>query len=266
MRKPTAIELTCADPAAPCSLPNDFVSDPALAPVISKTLEAGARGRIGSHTTWSAAVYRTTLFDDIEFISAPTSAQGFFQNVGKTRRQGIELSGHTQWGKLGVTASYSYTDATYRSGWTASSPSNSSADTSGNISVRSGNRIPGIPANTVKLRLDYAATPKWTIGTSLTYRDGVYAQGDQNNQDVNGKIPGYFLIDFDTAYDVTKRFRVFATVTNVLNKRYASYGVLGQNFFNGPNHTFNGQSPVNEQFVGAGAPRGAWIGVRYAWD
>ncbi|PMS15055.1 TonB-dependent receptor [Trinickia dabaoshanensis] len=266
MRTPTAIELTCADPAAPCSLPNDFVSDPALAPVVSKTFELGARGKIGGNTTWSAAVYRTTLFDDIEFISAPASAQGFFQNVGKTRRQGIELSGHTQWGKLGVTASYSYTDATYRSSWTASSPSNSSADANGNIAVRPGNRLPGIPANTVKLRLDYAATPNSKIGTNVTYRDGVYAQGDQNNGDVNGKIPGYFLIDLDTTYDVTKHLRVFATVTNVLNKRYASYGVLGQNFFNGPNHTFDGAAPINEQFVGPGAPRGAWVGVRYAWD
>jgi outer membrane receptor protein involved in Fe transport len=266
MRTPTAIELTCADPAAPCSLPNDFVSDPALAPVVSKTFEAGARGRIAADTTWSAAVYRTTLFDDIQFISAPTSAQGFFRNVGKTRHQGIELSGRTKLGKLGVTASYSYTDATYRSSWNASSPSNSSADASGNIAVRPGNRLPGIPANTVKLRLDYAATANWTVGTNLTYRDGVYAQGDQNNEDVNGKIPSYVLVDLDTAYDVTKRLRVFATVTNILNKRYASYGVLGQNFFNGPNHTFDGQAPVNELFVGPGAPRGAWIGMRYTWD
>lgn len=51
MRSPTAIELACADPNAPCSLPNDFIADPDLKPVISKTFEIGARGRIGSHTT-----------------------------------------------------------------------------------------------------------------------------------------------------------------------------------------------------------------------
>ncbi|RDU98549.1 TonB-dependent receptor [Trinickia dinghuensis] len=266
MRTPTAIELECADPTAPCSLPNDFVADPALSPVISKTIEAGARGRIGSATTWSAAVYRTTLDNDIEFISSPTATQGFFQNVGNTRRQGFELSGHTQLGKLGVTANYSYIDATYRSSWTESSPSNSSADANGNITVQPGNHLPGIPANTVKLRLDYAATPKWTIGTNVTYRGDIYAQGDENNQDVNGKIAGYVLVDFDTAYQVTKRLRVFATVTNVFDKRYASFGVLGQNFFNGPGHTFDGSAPVSEQFVGPGAPRGAWVGVRYAWN
>lgn len=121
---------------------------------------------------------------------------------------------------------------------------------------------------TIGQNLDYYVTGNvannWMIGSNLTYRDGVYAHGDQNNEDVNGKIPGFVLIDFDTAYDVTKHLRVFATVTNVLNKRYASYGVLGQNFSNGPNHTFDGQAPVNELFVGPGAPRGRvdWHAIR----
>ncbi|MBT2792413.1 TonB-dependent receptor [Paraburkholderia strydomiana] len=267
MRSPTAIELACADPAAPCSLPNDFVSDPALQPVISKTFEFGARGRVGQATTWSAAVYRTTLDNDIEFISSNGAAsnRGFFQNVGRTRRQGFELSGRSQAGPLAVTASYSYIDATYRSAWTESSPSNSSADANGNIDVKPGDHLPGIPANTVKLQLDYAATAKWKVGANLTWRGGIYAQGDENNQDVNGKIAGYLLIDLDTSYQVTKQLQVFANITNLLDKRYASFGTLGENFFNGPNHTFDGANPSNEQFVGPGAPRGFWVGLRYAW-
>ncbi|WP_322074554.1 TonB-dependent receptor [Burkholderia cepacia] len=266
MRSPTAIELACADPAAPCSLPNDFIADPALKPVISKTFEAGMRGRIGAATTWSAAAYRTTLTDDIQFISSPASAQGYFRNVGDTRRQGIELAGRTRFGPLGVGLSYSYVDATYRSSWTEHSPANSAADANGNVAVKPGDHIPGIPAHTVKLRLDYAATPRWDIGANVTWRSGVYARGDENNQDVNGRISGYVLVDLDMRYRITKRFEVFASVTNLFDKRYASFGVLGQNFFNGPNHTFDGANPVNEQFVGPGAPRGAWIGVRYAWD
>lgn len=267
MRSPTAIELACADPAAPCSLPNDFVSDPALQPVISKTFEFGARGRVGQATTWSAAVYRTTLDNDIEFISSNGAAsnRGFFQNVGRTRRQGFELSGRSQLGPLAVTASYSYIDATYRSAWTESSPSNSSADANGNIDVKPGDHLPGIPANTVKLQLDYAATAKWKVGANLTWRGGIYAQGDENNQDVNGKIAGHLLIDLDTSYQVTKQLQVFANITNLLDKRYASFGTLGENFFNGPNHTFDGANPSNEQFVGPGAPRGFWVGLRYAW-
>src|SRR5260370_426294 len=94
MRSPTAIELACAEPAGPCSLPNDFIADPSLQPVISKTFEIGARGQLGHATTWSAAIYRTTLDNDIQFVSSNGAAStlGFFQNVGKTRRQGIELA------------------------------------------------------------------------------------------------------------------------------------------------------------------------------
>ncbi|TDV39345.1 outer membrane receptor protein involved in Fe transport [Paraburkholderia caballeronis] len=266
MRSPTAIELACADPSAPCSLPNDFLSDPALKPVVSKTFEVGARGRVGSATTWSVAAFRTTLSDDIQFISsAVTANQGFFQNVGKTRRQGFELGGHTQWGPVGVGANYSYVDATYQSTWTESSPSNSSSDGNGNITVHSGDRIPGIPANTVKLRLDYTPLSALNFGANLTWRGSIFARGDENNQDSNGKIPGYFLVDLDTTWNVTKQLQVFALVTNLLNKRYASFGVLGENFFTGPGRTFDGTNPANEQFVGVGAPRGAWVGLRYAW-
>ncbi|KAA1008145.1 TonB-dependent receptor [Paraburkholderia panacisoli] len=267
MRSPTAIELACADPAAPCSLPNNFISDPDLKPVISKTYEIGARGHINAATTWSAAAYSTILDNDIQFISSngAGSSLGFFQNVGRTRRQGVELAGQTKFGPLAVTASYSYVDATYQSTWTESSPSNSSADAQGNITVKPGNHIPGIPATTVKLRLDYSATAKWRIGTNLTWRGSIYAQGDENNQDANGRISGYLLIDLDSSYQVTKQLQVFASVTNLLDKRYASFGALGQNFFNGPNHTFDGANPVNEQFVGPGAPRGMWVGLRYAW-
>ncbi|MBN3758211.1 TonB-dependent receptor [Paraburkholderia sp. Tr-20389] len=267
MRSPTSIELACADPAAPCSLPNDFIADPALQPVISKTFEVGARGRLGSSTTWSAAVYRTTLDDDIQFVSSNGAAStlGYFQNVGKTRRQGFELAGRTKYGKVGVSASYSYVDATYQSTWTESSASNSSADANGNITVHSGDRIPGIPQNTVKLRIDYTPIAAWNIGTNLTYRGSIFARGDENNQDVNGTVAGYFLIDLDTTYNVTKQLQVFATVKNLLNKHYANFAILGQNFFNGPNHTFDPTGVTNEQFLGIGAPRGVWVGLRYAW-
>ncbi len=266
MRVPTAIELACADPSAPCSLPNDFLSDPALKPVISKTFEIGARGKLGDATSWSAAVYRTSLNDDIQFIGSAGSAQGFFQNVGTTRRQGIELAGRTQFGGLGIGASYSYVDATYRTAWTEHSASNSSADASGDITVKPGDKVPGIPAHTFKLRADYSATPKWDVGGNLTYRGSIFARGDENNADTHGRIAGYFLIDLDTTYRMTKQLQVFARVTNLLDKRYASFGVLGANVFNGPNHTFDGANPVNEQFVGVGAPRGMWVGLRYAWN
>jgi outer membrane receptor protein involved in Fe transport len=100
MRAPTPIELTCADPDAPCKLPNQFLADPPLNKVVAKTFEFGGRGKLGTASSWAAAAYRTELDDDIQFIAAGSGATnaGYFQNVGKTRRQGIELNAATRVG------------------------------------------------------------------------------------------------------------------------------------------------------------------------
>ncbi len=141
-RVPTAVELTCADPAAPCTLPNIFVADPPLKQVVATTYEAGVRGRVGASYFYSAAIYRTDLADDIQFIGAGSGAvnAGYFQNVGKTRRQGVELSGGATWGEVRVVARYSYLDATFQTAFAESSPNNSSADADGLIVVRPGDR------------------------------------------------------------------------------------------------------------------------------
>jgi hypothetical protein len=58
---------------------------------------------------------------------------------------------------------------------------------------------------------------------------------------------------------------IFALVENLLDKRYASFGVLAANLFVGPGQTFGQGARVAEQFRGLGAPRGAWVGVRFNW-
>nr|WP_236077319.1 TonB-dependent receptor [Paraburkholderia domus] len=267
MRTPTAIELACADPAAPCSLPNDFIADPALKPVVSRTFEAGARGTLSSAIHWSAAVFRTDLQDDIQFVSSngASTSTGYFQNVGTTRRQGFEINARAQTGPLTVNAGYTYLRATYQSSFVEQSASNSSADGQGNITMHPGDRIPGIPENTLKLRLDYAATAKWNVGANILYRSSIFARGDENNLDSNGRIAGYAIVDLDTTYQVTKQLQLFAHVNNLFDKRYADFGILGQNSFNGPGHSFSPDAVTNEQFLGMGAPRGVWVGLRYAW-
>jgi outer membrane receptor protein involved in Fe transport len=127
-----------------------------------------------------------------------------------------------------------------------------------------GDRIPGIPENTLKLRLDYAATAKWSVGANILYRSSIFARGDENNQDSNGRIAGYAIVDLDTTYQVTKQLQQFAHVNNLFDKRYAAFGILGQNLFNDPGHSFSPDAVTNEQLLGVGAPRGVWVGLRYA--
>ena len=268
MRAPTAIELTCADPNEPCKLPNNFLADPPLKKVVSQTLEVGARGSAEGGIEWSAAVFRTDLHDDLQFISANGLAvnAGYFQNVGTTRRQGLELDLRGRIEAITAALHYSFVDAAYHTGFIANSPANSSADANGAITVQRGNRIPGVARHSLKLRLDADATSDWRIGASLLVASGVYARGDENNLDANGRVPGYAVVNLDTRWKLTRQVSLFARIDNVLDRRYANFGVTGTNVFTGPAHSFDGANPRAEQFRGYGAPRGAWVGVQYGFE
>lgn len=270
VRAPTAIELTCADPDAPCKLPNDFLADPPLHEVVSKTFEVGARGALGNLLRWSASVYRTRLGNDIEFISSGAGATnaGYFANVGTTRRQGVELGLETHLKALTVSTHYTFLDATFQSTFSESSPSNSSADVDGVIHVTPGDRIPANPRHVLKIRADWKVTSRLFIGANLLTSAGAYARGDESNQDINGQFPGYTLLNLDGRFLLSSSFEVFARVNNVFDRRYSNFAVVGENFFTGPGRTFGpaaGVDPLSEQFRGPGAPIGAWVGVRYSF-
>jgi len=270
MRAPSPVELTCADAQAPCKLPNVFLTDPPLRKVVSRTIEAGARGRHGSGVDWSAAVYRTDLDDDIAFITTGQGAvsSGFFQNIGKTRREGIELGANVQLSAVSLNLRYSRTNATFRSTFLAASPNNSTANANGAIVVHPGDRVPGIPADSFKLRADLELAQGWSLGASLVVASSQYAHGDENNRDRNGRVPGYAVVDLDARWRFARDWELFAALSNVFDRRYQNFAILGANAFNGPERTFGpalGLAPAPEQFRAVGAPRGAWIGVRYAF-
>jgi outer membrane receptor protein involved in Fe transport len=266
-RIPTAVELTCADPAAPCTLPNIFVADPPLKQIVATTFEAGVRGRVGASGFYSAAIYRTDLADDIQFISTGGSAvnAGYFQNVGKTRRQGVELTGGATWSEVRVVARYSYLDATYQTGFTESSPNNSSADADGQIYVQPGNRLPVLPRNALRIRADWTHGP-FSLGGSVLAADSQYSRGNENNADPLGKVPGYALVALDGAWNLTQQWQIFARIDNLLNRTYQNFGILGSNFFRGPGNTFDASLAGPEAFRSPGATFGAWIGLQYRFD
>ncbi|MEO6747519.1 MAG: TonB-dependent receptor [Caldimonas sp.] len=265
MRAPTAIELTCADPSAPCKLPNSFLADPPLNKVISRSIEVGARGRSANRETrWSAALFRTDLLADLQFVSSSGLAAnaGYFQNVGRTRRQGFELDGSTRSGALTWTAHYRWLDARYLDGFIENSPSNSSAGPNGDIAVARGDRIPGLPRHALKLRADFDSGAQWQAAVNIVAASSLQARGDENNRDESGRVPGYGLLNVDAQWSANPRIRLFARIDNVLDRRYANFGILGTNVFTGPGRTYDAANPRLEQFRGYGAPRSISVGMQ----
>ncbi|HUG72934.1 MAG TPA: TonB-dependent receptor, partial [Steroidobacteraceae bacterium] len=92
-RTPTAVELACADEAAPCSLPNAFLADPPLDEVVARSGEVGLRGSTPGGVNWHVGAFHTINRDDILFqtTGGAQANVGFFDNVSDTRRRGVEL-------------------------------------------------------------------------------------------------------------------------------------------------------------------------------
>ena len=121
-RAPTPAELSCASAASPCSLANFFVGDPSLQQVVGHTVEAGLRARThpfaGATLSSTLAYFHTTLDNDIQFVNSPIQGRAFFQNVGSTLRQGIDLDIEFKTDRLLAWLAYSYTDAQFQTGFT----------------------------------------------------------------------------------------------------------------------------------------------------
>ena len=268
MRAPTPIELSCANPQAPCKLPNNFLSDPPLKMVLARTVELGARGKRGHDFNWSAAIYRTSLSDDIQFISSlgAGSNAGYFQNVGAGLRQGLELAASKQSGAFSTSLRYAYLAASYQSAFSINSPANSNADVDGNIHVKPGDQVPGLPRQTLKLRIDYDVAGRGNLGLAVNGSASQYARGNENNQSLNGRVAGFAIVNIDGRWRISQAVEAFANFSNLFDRRYANFALLGSNAFTGPGRTFNGLNPRYEEFLGYGAPRGIWAGLRYNWD
>ncbi|ADI30005.1 TonB-dependent receptor [Methylotenera versatilis] len=253
MRAATPVELSCAEDGRPCSLPNAFAADPHLEKVVAKTWEGGVRGKLASSLNWNMGLYTTENSDDIQFIASSTPTLGYFKNVGETRRRGFELGLNGKFDALTLAVNYGFVDATYQSDFTVGSPANSSKDGLDQIQVSKGDKIPGIARQTLKLRAAYDVTPAWSVGTNIVLAAGQYARGDENNQDANGRVPGYAVVHLDTHYSINNNWKLFAKLNNVFDTQYATFGVLGNNIFNG----------LDEQFRSPAAPRAGWVGVTY---
>jgi iron complex outermembrane receptor protein len=227
-RAPTPAELTCANAASPCSLANFFVGDPNLKQVVAHTVEAGVRAEAhpfaGATLSPTIALFRTILDDDILFVNSPIQGRAFFQNVGATLRQGVDLDLRLKTDRLLAWITYSYIDAAFQTGFTESSANNPGADLAGNIEVRPGDRLPGIPANLFKLGVDYQVTDAWTVGGTGIAAAGQFLFGDEAN--LTPKTPPYFVLNLHTSYQLTKNVQLFALVENAFNATYYTFGTF----------------------------------------
>jgi outer membrane receptor protein involved in Fe transport len=229
-RAPAVVELGCADPQAACPLPFALGPDPALEPVVATTYELGwhARAPRGGLDA-SADVYRTDVRDDIFFV-ASTVTGGYFQNIGATRRSGVEIA--VQWlGPAGVRAyaNYGYTRATFQATATLATTRDPAGET-----VHPGDALPMVPDHRVNagigvpLVMPRGAGSRLSLAAALDarYVGRQWLRGDEEN--ATQRLSDYAVADLSLTA-TWRDFELRGAVGNVFDRRYVNFGTFAEN-------------------------------------
>ena len=264
-RTPTPAELSCADPASPCSLANFFVADPPLRQVVAKTWETGLRGSgsLGAENTydWRFGVYRADVGDDIQMVASGVPGRGYFTNVGKTRREGIEAGASISMGPAEAFVEYAWTRATYRSSFDLNAGANPAFDDEDDImTVEPGNRRPGIPEHVVKAGVDVGLPWNAKLGVDAIWSSGRYLLGDEAN--LNAKTDSYAVANAYLRAPITRSLEAFVQIENLFDTDYETFGAFGPV----EEVPVLGLPPLEDpRSLSPGAPRAVFVGVRLAF-
>jgi len=268
-RAPVILEVTCADPEDPCQLPFELGPDPPLDPVKSDTWQGGlrlARTRVQA----SLVGYWIEVHDDIfNVIDEDTPTLGYFTNLDRTRRVGLEASVAGSplpaLPGLGVTASLAWTRATFESHAELAPPlveepdpaappppPGTPPDDEGAVEVEPGDLFPMVPQLTGSIALRY----RWG-STSLElegeWTGSQFLIGDEGNEEEFDRIAASTILDVRAERQVG-RTSVFVELANVLDTEYNAYGMISE----------NGRAAVEEveRFLTPGVPRRLTVGAR----
>lgn len=270
MRVPTAFELGCADERNPCRVPTGLQDDPYLKPVISQTAEIGFRLFPTEKTRLTIAAFSNINKDDIAFVRVDGSqTEGIFTTIGKTQRDGIELTARHRESRWELGASYTYLKARYKS--SLNIPSLEDSGASNDIQAGPGTRIAGLPEHFFKFAAMYRLTPQVRVGGDVQFygsqvvagNENKTASGDADEAVGKDKLAGYGILNLNANYEYAKGLNFFVRVNNVFDKKYASYATLGYNMFPGGNMAMDGEEVKGSVFYAPGAPRAVFGGVRY---
>jgi iron complex outermembrane receptor protein len=214
--------------------------NPALNASRSTSAEWGLRGR-QAWGTWSATMFETRTRDEIVVLTN-SGGRSTFQNAGRTRRHGFELSGLVQWGQLSITPAYTWMDARYRDGFLTCTATPCAAPT---VPVAAGNRMPGLAKQQAYLQL--AWEPGWanSVFTLEATHTGRMAVNDRNTDATAASTVFNLGVRFEqNRGDWT--WREFVRIDNVTDRVHAGSVIVNEG---------------NNRFFEPGAGRSVYVGV-----
>ena len=210
----------------------------------SKQWELGVKSQFGEDWALNAAYFRARTADEIAVLGN-AGGRSTFQNVGSTQRNGAEaaLSGRWQ-GGWSMYAAATYLDALYRDGFKTCIAAPCTAP---NVPIAAGNRIPGIPRNSLFAELAWEHRP-WGLETALEWRRVGALYVDDRNSDT---APSSSVLNLRVSLAQKTgswSLREFLRVDNLRNRDY-----VGSVIVNEGNSRFFEPAPGRTWLVGASA-------------
>lgn len=250
-RAPAFLELTCAGPGAVCpGLQVGVAPDPPLHAVTARSWEVGTQARPLTWLDVELSGFRTDVSDDI-FSVAPTGTTGvFFQNVGRTRREGVELALRVR-AVEGVETfvNYTFTRATFQERTELATPL-----PPGQQTVRPGDSLALVPRHRLNAGVVYRPWPWLALSVDARWVGAQVLRGDEANR--HDPLPAYWVTNAGATVKV-RGVEAFVRVNNALDDRHATFGTFA----------VNGRAagaPV-ERFLTPGLPLNVLAGVSYAF-
>jgi iron complex outermembrane receptor protein len=212
--------------------------NPNLKPMIATNYEVGVRGKVAATNRYEVAVFTIDVQDELIPFEVPGApGRNYYQNAGKSKRNGVELS----WtmnptDALRATFSYTYSDFTF----------SRFIDSAGNNYA--GKVIPGTSENVLFAEIEYRNAHGWFAALDATYNDGQY--GDNAN---TTKVAGYTIANLRLGYETDSgnmHFSPFVGIYNVFDETYSENVRL---------------NPVGGRYYEAGPWRNAYAGITARW-
>jgi outer membrane receptor protein involved in Fe transport len=170
--------------------------------------------------------------DDISFIQSETAVfEGFFANIGDTRREGVELGVQllpTE--RLSLYANYAFTRATFRDPAEIFSiradDGFAGAPLSGPNDVADGDRLPLVPDHQIKVGGLLRLPVGLEFGVDARYTGEQWMRGDEANETV--PLESYVVTNLRAGFSMAD-WEISAIVANVFDSHEPVFGTFNEN-------------------------------------
>jgi iron complex outermembrane recepter protein len=188
----------------------------ALRPARSNNGEIGAKIATGDNFSAAVAAFDTRTDDEI-VVATNVGGRSTYQNAGRTRRSGAQLSVDYRFaGEWRAQIAYTYVAALYIDGYRTCAAAPCSTPS---LLIGSGNRLPGVPRSDAYARLSWGGELGWNANVSGQYMSNI-AANDANTAFARA----YAVFNLAGGYGVdlgSTQLSTFVRMNNVLDRRYA---------------------------------------------